>query len=146
MFSAELLLCLVFVQKSDFQEKSWKIPQSSYFTRRHTKPEYETERSHEGLTRPGGAGQARPRQRLVWPPRPSPRLYLPPTYTLWPENIGGLVFFPNRVSLHRHHQKPRFGTRNSVLAPCRDRDLEEIDFYARIYSCRQCWSSKCRGL
>jgi hypothetical protein len=28
--------------------------------------------------------------------------------------------------LRRHHQKPRFGTRNSVLAPCRDGDLEEI--------------------
>jgi hypothetical protein len=51
---------------------------------------------------------------------------LPPTYILWPENIGGLAFFPDRVPLHRHHQKPRFGTRNSVLAPCRDGDLEEI--------------------
>jgi hypothetical protein len=29
MFSAELLWCLVFVQKSDFQEKSWKIFQNS---------------------------------------------------------------------------------------------------------------------
>jgi hypothetical protein len=28
--------------------------------------------------------------------------------------------------LRRHHQKSRFGTRNSVLAPCRDRELEEI--------------------
>jgi hypothetical protein len=26
----------------------------------------------------------------------------------------------------RHHQKPQFGTRNSVLAPCRDNELEEI--------------------
>jgi hypothetical protein len=36
------------------------------------------------------------------------------------------MFFPDRVPLCRHHQKPRFGTRNSVLAPCRDGDLEEI--------------------
>jgi hypothetical protein len=28
--------------------------------------------------------------------------------------------------MRRHHQKLRFGTRNSVLAPCRDGDLEEI--------------------
>jgi hypothetical protein len=28
--------------------------------------------------------------------------------------------------LRRHHQKPQFGTKNSVLAPCRDGDLEEI--------------------
>jgi hypothetical protein len=26
----------------------------------------------------------------------------------------------------RHHQKPRFETRNSIVAPCRDKDLEEI--------------------
>jgi hypothetical protein len=28
--------------------------------------------------------------------------------------------------MHRHHQKPQFGTKNSVLAPCRDGELEEI--------------------
>jgi hypothetical protein len=37
-----------------------------------------------------------------------------------------LVFFPDRVPLRRDHQKPRFGTRNSVLAPRQDGDLEEI--------------------
>jgi hypothetical protein len=36
------------------------------------------------------------------------------------------VFFPDRVPLRRHHQKPRFGTRNSILAPPRDGVLEEI--------------------
>jgi hypothetical protein len=36
------------------------------------------------------------------------------------------VFFLDRVPLRRHHQKPQFETRNSVLAPCRDGDLEEI--------------------
>jgi hypothetical protein len=36
---------------------------------------------HEGLTPPGGAGQARPRQGVVWPPRPSPRPLPLPTYT-----------------------------------------------------------------
>jgi hypothetical protein len=48
MFSTELLWCLVFVQKSNFQEKSRKISQSSYFTRRLTEPENEMERGHEG--------------------------------------------------------------------------------------------------
>jgi hypothetical protein len=28
--------------------------------------------------------------------------------------------------MRRHHQKPRFGTRNFVLAPCHDGVLEEI--------------------
>jgi hypothetical protein len=56
LFSAELPWCLVFVQKSDFQEKSRKILQKSYFTRRHTEPEYEMERGQEGTTPPGGAG------------------------------------------------------------------------------------------
>jgi hypothetical protein len=42
-----------------------------------------------------------------------------------------MVFFPDRLLLRRRHQKPRFGTRNSILAPCRDGDLEEI-FIATI--------------
>jgi hypothetical protein len=42
-----------------------------------------------------------------------------------------MVFFPDRLLLRRHHQKPRFGTRNSVLASCQDGDLEEI-FIATI--------------
>jgi hypothetical protein len=42
LFLAELLWCLVFVQKSDFQEKSWKILQKFYFARRPTEPEGET--------------------------------------------------------------------------------------------------------
>jgi hypothetical protein len=49
-----------------------------------------------------------------------------PINTFRPETIGGSAFFSDRVPLRRHHQKPRFGTRNSVLAPYRDRDLEEI--------------------
>jgi hypothetical protein len=36
------------------------------------------------------------------------------------------MFFPDRVPLRRHHQKPQLGTRNFVLAPRRDRELEEI--------------------
>jgi hypothetical protein len=81
---------------------------------------------HEGLTPPGCAGQARPHQGVVRPLRPSPRPLLPPTYTFWPERIGGSTFLLDRVPLRRHHQKPRFETRNSILAPCRDGDLEEI--------------------
>jgi hypothetical protein len=45
LFLAELLSCLVFVQKPNFQEKSQKISQSSYFTRRLTELEDKTERS-----------------------------------------------------------------------------------------------------
>jgi hypothetical protein len=36
------------------------------------------------------------------------------------------MFFPDGVPLRRQHPKPRFGTRNSVLAPYRDGELEEI--------------------
>jgi hypothetical protein len=46
------------VQKSDFQEKSRKILQNSYFTRRPTKPEYEMERGWELGSPPGGSGGA----------------------------------------------------------------------------------------
>jgi hypothetical protein len=37
-----------------------------------------------------------------------------------------MAFFPDRLPLRRRHQKLRFGTRNFVLAPYRDGDLEEI--------------------
>jgi hypothetical protein len=37
-----------------------------------------------------------------------------------------MMFFPDKLPLRRRHQKPRFETRNSILAPCRNRDLEEI--------------------
>jgi hypothetical protein len=73
-----------------------------------------------------GATQAWPHWVVVRPPQPPPRAPLPPTYTLRPETIEGSAFFPDRLPLRCHHQKPRFGTRNSVLAPCRDGDLEEI--------------------
>jgi hypothetical protein len=42
LFSAELLWCLILVQKSNFQEKSQKILQKFYFARRSTEPEGET--------------------------------------------------------------------------------------------------------
>jgi hypothetical protein len=69
-------------------------------------PEYETERGWEATT-------------------PPPRALLPPINTLRPETIGGSAFFSDRLPLRCHHQKPQFGTRNSVLAPYRDGDLEE---------------------
>jgi hypothetical protein len=118
--------CLIFVQKSDFQEKSRKILQNSYFTRRPTEPEDEMVRGWEPGSPPGGAAQAWPRPPVVRPHQPPPRAPLSPTYTSRPETIGGSTFFPDRLPLRRHHQKPRFRTRNSILAPCRDRDLEEI--------------------
>jgi hypothetical protein len=37
-----------------------------------------------------------------------------------------MAFFPDRLPLCCRHQKLRFGTRNSVVAPYRDGDLEEI--------------------
>jgi hypothetical protein len=93
---------------------------------------------YHGARRQKWRGATRGSQHLVvwvgqghvrgWCGHPSHRLdpLLPPTYSLWPKNIRGSTVFPNRVPLRHHHQKPRFGTRNSVLAPCRDGDLEEI--------------------
>jgi hypothetical protein len=125
LFLAELLWCLVFVQKSDFQEKSWKILQKFYFARRPTEPE-ETKGGSGMGSPPGEAAQAWPRPPMLRPPWPSPQPLLPPTYTLWPERSEGLAFFLDRLPLRRHHQKLWFRTRNSVLAPCWDGDLEEI--------------------
>jgi hypothetical protein len=71
---------------------------------------------------PVGAAQAWPCPHVVRPARPSPRPLLPPTYILWPERSGGSAFFPDRLPLRRRHHKKWFGTRNSVLAPCRDGD------------------------
>jgi hypothetical protein len=51
-----------------------------------------------------------------------PSVYIYPL--TWKER--GFGVFPDRLPLRRHHHKPWFGTRNSVLAPCRDGDLEEI--------------------
>jgi hypothetical protein len=100
--------------------------QKSYFTRRPTEPEDETEWRHEASTHTGGATQPWPRPPGVRPARLSPRPLLPPTYTPRPENIRETTFFLDRLPLRHRHQKPRFGTRNSVLAPCQDGDLEEI--------------------
>jgi hypothetical protein len=46
------------------------------------------ERQGDGLTTRGTA-QPWPRPPVVRPPRPSPRSFLPPIYTLWPERSGG---------------------------------------------------------
>jgi hypothetical protein len=46
------------VQESNFQEKSRKILQNSYFTRRPTEPENETEKGWEAATPSGGMAQA----------------------------------------------------------------------------------------
>jgi hypothetical protein len=115
-----------FCAEIQLSEKSRKILQNSYFTRRSTKPEYETERGWEATTPPGGAAQAWPRQGVVRPPQPPPQALLPPTYNSRTETIRGSAFFLDRFPLRRHHQKLRFGTRNSILASCQDGDLEEI--------------------
>jgi hypothetical protein len=84
LFSAELPWCLVFVQKSNFQEKSRKILQNSYFTRRPTEPEDETERGWE----PGSPPGARPRPGRAgwWWGHPS-HLLEPPFHPHIPFNL-----------------------------------------------------------
>ena len=126
LFSAELLWYLVFGQKFDFQEKSQKISQSSYFTRRPTELEGETEKSQRGATPPVGAAQAWPRLHMVWPPRLPPRVPLSPIYCLCIKNTGGSSFFQKEFRCSAATENPRSGTRNSVLALCRDGELEEI--------------------
>jgi hypothetical protein len=66
-------------------------------------------RDGEGLgatSPPGGVAQAWPHQGVVRPPQLPPRSLLSPTYTLRPETIGGSAFFPDRLLLCHHHQKP----------------------------------------
>jgi hypothetical protein len=58
LFSAELLWCLIFVQKSDFQEKSQKIFQKFYFARRPTESEGEAKGGSGLGSPPGGTAQA----------------------------------------------------------------------------------------
>src|SRR5215216_5704674 len=105
LFLAELPWCLLFVHKINYQEKSRKICQKSYFTRRSTEPEYETEWIPRGTTHPCRAGVASPGA-------PSGSLFV---YKM-PLDLKteGVDVFPERVLLRCHHQKPRFRTRNSV--------------------------------
>jgi hypothetical protein len=72
--------------------------------------------------------QAKPGRARGWCGRlghcldPSSRLHIASNL----KTSGGFNVFLDRVPLRRHHQKPQFGTRNSVLVSCRDGDLEEI--------------------
>ena len=126
MFSAELPLCLVFVQKSNYQEKSRKICQKSYFTRISRSQNTRRRRARgwpHHLVARARLGHAR-----GWcgpPGTPSVSLfaYKKPSDLKTP---GGFDVFPGGVPLCCHHQIPRNSTRNSVLAPCRDGELEEI--------------------
>jgi hypothetical protein len=95
--------CLVFVQKSEFQEKS-------YFTRRHTEAGYGIERGQEGTTPLGGAGQARPRQGVVWPPQPSPRapfrLHIPSDLKISGVRHFSQIEFRSAASIKNHDSEP----------------------------------------
>jgi hypothetical protein len=90
------------VQKSDFQEKiPENITEILFYQKTHGARRGDGERLGARLTTRGrGPGLATP--------------------------TCCSAFFSDRLPLRRHHQKPRFRTRNSVLAPCRDWDLEEI--------------------
>src|SRR3954466_5342299 len=60
LFSAELPWCLVFVQKINYQEKSRKICQKLFFTRRSMEPEGETKGSPRGPRPTPGASPPNP--------------------------------------------------------------------------------------
>ena len=122
-----MLWCLIFVQKTNFQENFRKISQNSYFTRILTEPENETEGDHEGPTPTLGAGQAlaAPRGGLAASATQSAS---PPDY-IKPHDLkteGGSTFFQKEFRCSAATRNPNPGTRSSVLAPYRDRDLEEI--------------------
>ena len=72
-----------------------------------------------------GPGQAAPGGGVGPPGTPSASLfaYKEPSDL---KNFRGVDVFLEGVPLRRHHQIPRNSTRNSVLAPCRDGELEEI--------------------
>jgi hypothetical protein len=110
-------------------ELSWKIPENIAKFLFYQKTHGARRRDEDGLggrltTRWRSPGLAAPGGGETTPAASSS---LPFAYIYFrPETIGGLAFFLDRLPLHRHHQKPRFGTRNSILAPCRDGALEEI--------------------
>src|SRR3954471_11552629 len=125
LFSAELPWCLIFVQKMNYQEKSRKICQKLYFTRRSTEPENDTERRLGGPTPTPGACPplAAPGGGAATLGTPSASLC---AYKLpFDLKTKGVDSFQKRVPLRRRHQKPRFGFRNSVLVPCRDGEFGE---------------------
>ena len=90
---SRIALVSSFCAEIQLSVKILEIWQKSYFARRLTEPEDETEKSHEGPTPGLGAAQARPRLGVVWPPptsfRPLLLLYDAP----WPKNRGRSTFF-----------------------------------------------------
>src|SRR5215216_1312241 len=72
-----------------------------------------------------GPGQAAPAGGVGPPGTPSASLfaYKEPSDL---KTSSTFDVFPEGVPFRRHHQIPRDSTRNSVLAPCRDGELEEI--------------------
>jgi hypothetical protein len=126
LFSAEFLWYLVFFAEIQL---SGKIPENIGKLLFYEKTHGARIRDGEGprgahTTWWRGPGQAAPGGGVAAPAIAS----TPPSAYIYPglENIGDSVFFTDRVPLRRHHQKPRFRTRNSVLVACRDGDLEEI--------------------
>jgi hypothetical protein len=86
--------------------------QSSYFSDTKTESKGETDTSREAATPCHGAGPPLPRLAMVWAPRASTDLALPPIYCPWCKN-------PKKGSLHQwkfpqchHHQRQVLGDRN----------------------------------
>ena len=106
-----------------------KIPEKfhkSYFDGGLTEPEDEAETGPTGPTHHHGAPGVGPRPGGVWLPRAAPRDALSTTYCLRPKTHGHQTCFPETLLSSAATENPNTGTRSSVLAPCRDEDLEEI--------------------
>ena len=126
MFSAEVPWCLVFVQKVKVSGKFQKDSRNSIFSedprsqktkRRGCTGAPHAPRARQGLGRAQGwCGHP------VWPPTLPYGLLK--AFDL--KTLGGSTLFLENIQISAAIENPISGTRNSVLAPCRDGELEEI--------------------
>ena len=127
MFSAELPWCLVFVQKINYEEKSGKICQKLYFTRRSTEPEDETKRMPGGPTPTPGAGPPLPAPRggAATPGNPSASLYAY-KFTFDLKTEGGSIVFQKEFRYAAATRNQDSDPETPFWHPARTWNLERI--------------------
>src|SRR3954465_14971146 len=126
LLSAKLPWCPVFVQKINFRKNPRKYAKSPIFPE---DPRSQKEGSRRARSGPDiTPARARPGRTRVASGRLRHLLGLPfHLYDLRDvKTRGGLELFAKQVRCAAITRNPIPGTRNSVLAPCRDGEMEEI--------------------